>query len=399
MNPNNDNDDTNDNNDSTPIIQVDWEAVESAVGFEIPNESRAHFEHTGRYFDFEEGRQADDLPKAEKISENSGNMMNALREHSEWVHPDGDALPRRYISRQGASIGSYLRKFQSDDVNGSELVEPVRDDGEIEPGFDFADGLRDLVEAAKELDEQCSDWNDGHEDVSRPTVSVGSLGPDLLGNLHVHVSHTDREPIEALDTSELSVETTGVRSMYDRSVIKDVHYFALFRHERYLSTPWASKAYGKRTHRYLEACEENAGILDINTGKKEIKSQLRKAGIDFQKVGKIDISSLTVTNTPTIIDYEKGGQQRYAVEWTQRSGIDDYVVRSVVFDHYPKEKHLRTALAIEKGRKKLGRKIPVEFRCWECGRSMHWLDANGPGGDSLSLNERINQADRQYCGC
>lgn len=393
------NDESTENNGSTPIIQVDWEAVESAVGFEIPDESRAHIEHTNSYFDFEPGKRADDLPKAEEITENSIDMMKALRAHSEWVHPDGDALPRRYISRKGASIGGYLRKFRGDDVHVPELVEPVRDDGEIEPGFDFAVGLRDLVEAAKELDEQCSDWNDGHEGVSRPTVSVGSLGPDLLGNLHVHVRHTDREPIEALDTSELSVETTGIRSMYDGSVIKDVHYFALFKHERYLSTSWASKAYDKRTHRYLEACEENAGILDINTGKKYIESQLSKAGIDFQKVGKINISSLRITNPPTIIGYEKGGQQRYAVEWTQRSGIDDYVVRSVVFDHYPKKKNLLTALAIQKGRKKLGREIPVEFRCWECGNDTHWLDANGPGGDSLSLNDRINQADRKYCGC
>ena len=401
MNPNNDTNDDNDDNDddSTPIIQVDWGAVESAVGFEIPEESRAHFEQTGRYFDFEEGRQADDLPKAEKISENSTDIMNALREHSEWVHPDGDALPQQYISRQGASIGGYLRKFRSDDVDGSELVEPVRDDGEIEPGFDFAVGLRDLVEAAKELDEQCSDWNDEREDVSRPTVALGSWGPDLLGNLYIDVKHSDQEAIEALDTSDLPVESEGIGSMFEKSVVKDTYYATSFRHERYRSTPWASKAYGKRTHRYLEACEENAGIIDMNAGKEEIEPQLRKAGIDFETVGKIDIASLTVTNPPTIYDYKKDGQQRYGVEWTQRVGIDDYVIRSVIFDHYPKKKHLRTALAIEKGRKKLGRETPVEFRCWECGQTTHWLDANGPGGESLSLNERIDQADRQYCGC
>ena len=396
-------DDTNnestENDDSTPIIQVDWEAVESAVGFEIPDESRAHIEHTGSYFGFEQGGSADDLPKAEEISENSVGMMKALKTHAKWVHPDGDALPQQYIDRWGARIGGYLRKFRSDDVNVPELVKPVRDDGEIEPGFDFAVGLRDLVESAKELDQQCSDWNDRREDVRRPTVSVGSWGPDLLGNLYIDVRHADREPIEALDASGLPVESESIHSMYERSVIKDGYYATSFRHERYRSTPWASKAYGKRTHRYLEACEENAGILDINTGKKEIKAQLRKDGIEFQKVGKIDIASLTVTNPPTIIDYEKDGEQRYAVEWTQRSGIDDYVVRSVIFNRYPKKKHLRTALAIEKGRKKLGGKIPVKFSCWECGQTTHWLDANGPGGESLSLNERINQADRQYCGC
>jgi hypothetical protein len=399
MNPSNDTNDDSNDDDSTPIIRVDWEAVESELGFKVPDESRAHIEHTGSYFDFEPGRQADNLPKAEEITENSADMMNALKAHAKWVHPDGDALPQQYIDQWGARIGSYLRKFRGDDMNVSGLVEPVRDDGEIEPGFDFAVGLRDLVEAAEALDQQCSDWNDGREDVSRPAVSLGSWGPDLLGNLHIGVNHSDREALEALDASDLPVESEGVHSMFERNVVKDTYYGRSFRHERYRSTPWASKAYGKRTHRYLEACEENAGILDINAGKKEVKPQLRKAGIDFETVGKIDMASLTVTNPPTIYDYKKDGQQRYAVEWTQRAGIDDYIVRSVILNRYPKKKHLRTALAIEKGRKKLGRKTPVEFQCWECGRTTHWLDANGPGGESLSLDERIRQADRQYCGC
>lgn len=69
--------------------------------------------------------------------------------------------------------------------------------------------------------------------------------------------------------------------------------------------------------------------------------------------------------------------------------VDDYAVIKMYFDHLPSEQEVKTAFDVMKFEEK-----PIEvFKCYECGRRVHWLDT-----PPETIGEKYYLATDRYCG-
>ena len=82
----------------------------------------------------------------------------------------------------------------------------------------------------------------------------------------------------------------------------------------------------------------------------------------------------------------------WLVETHHRYEIDDFEIIKMWFSHKPTMQEIESAFAIERIEHKLYHSDET-FRCWECGRTTHWTDAEG------DIIEKVRKFEDKYCGC
>jgi hypothetical protein len=116
---------------------------------------------------------------------------------------------------------------------------------------------------------------------------------------------------------------------------------ATLRHERYYLDDREPTVANERA--------EEIGYLGENAGKRTLESEFDERGFEHEELGTLELGALDPT--ATLYEYEKDGKTRYGVEWTERPVIDDYVIRSLIFDAEPECEDVATALTIENHRR------------------------------------------------
>jgi hypothetical protein len=315
--------------DLAPVITVDWAAVESDIGREIGPDLRRVIEHEG-------STSSVALDKWGYADASSTPLFTAVREHGRVIHPDLGPLDSRYAPLESMSgVINVLRILRGEDRNSGTLIE----DGEDR---EYAAGLADLYDAAVALDEQRDDWREGQH----PAVRFGSFGPDQLGNLYIHVGHDDQSVIEGVNAEGLPVEFEQLSVHGQRSYTStEEHFTAILRHERYYSEEETEPT-------VADERAADIGFLGSNAGKRTLEQGFRERGHEFEEVGTVELGP--ADPDATLYEYEKGEETRYGVEWTERPVIDDYVVRSLIFDERPDTDAVATAVTIEDHRREQG---------------------------------------------
>jgi hypothetical protein len=207
---------TDETNDLPPVITVDWEAVEATIGERVAPAVREVIEHTG-------GTDPCMLDKWGYAAEATPALFSAVKAHARLIHPDRGLLDARYAPLW--SIRAAISALKT--LRGEELhTGPVIEDGD---DSEFVDGLADLYDAVRTLDECRDDW---HED-QHPRIAVGSFGPDKLGSHYIRVGHDDRSIIDGIDVENLPIEREHVVARRDYWNSTEEYVTASFRHERY----------------------------------------------------------------------------------------------------------------------------------------------------------------------
>jgi hypothetical protein len=317
--------------DLTPVITVDWVAVEDDLDCEIDDDLRGIIEHEG-------STTSVALDRWGRADDSTVELSAAVREHGRITHPERGALDSRYAPLDTmSSVVNVLRILRGEDRNSGTIIDKGDDE-------EYIEGVADLYDAARALDERRDDWREDHY----PSIRMGSYGPDQLGNLYVDVGHDEQSVIESIDVEGLPAEVESISARGQRSYSNtEEHYAAVLRHERYyLDDPEPTVA---------DERADEIGYLGSNGGKRTLESEFDERGFEYEELGTLELGALDPT--ATLYEYQKEGETRYGVEWTERPVIDDYVIRSLIFDERPDSEDVATVLTIEDHRR--------ENRGWE----------------------------------
>lgn len=137
-----------------------------------------------------------------------------------------------------------------------------------------------------------------------------------------------------------------------------------------------------RTDRYLEACKRNIGLVDYKNGWEEEKLINKKE------------YSLYLNANPLEIGQNESGQ--WVAQIGYRTDIDDYNIERIYFNKKPSINDVKIARTIDDIEHYFimnGYDKSV-FRCWECGRKVHWLD-----NENGNVEEKFERLKEEYCGC
>lgn len=202
--------------DLSPIITVDWEAVEDDLSHGVETDLRRVIEHTGSTDPYM-------LDKWGYAAEATTALFAALKDHSRVIHPDCGPLDARYAPlRTMRTTISVLRALRGEERVTSTIIEDGGDEG-------YRDGLADLYNAACNLDMRRDDWREGQH----PTIRQGSYGPDTLGSHYIRVGHDDRSVLNSISVADLPIEREHVVARRDHWDSTEDYFTASFRHERY----------------------------------------------------------------------------------------------------------------------------------------------------------------------
>jgi len=161
--------------DLAPVITVDWAAVEDELGREIDDDLRRIIEHEG-------STTSVALDRWGRADDSTTGLSVSVREHGRVIHPERGALDGRYAPLGGmSSVINVLRILRGEVRNSGTIIDDSDDETYIQ-------GVADLYDAARELDERRDDWREDQH----PTIRMGSHGPDQLGNLYVDVGHDEQ---------------------------------------------------------------------------------------------------------------------------------------------------------------------------------------------------------------
>jgi hypothetical protein len=300
--------------DLEPVITVDWDTVEDDLGREVEADLRHVIEHTGTAngYTLDKWGYADEATTA---------LSGAVEDHGRVLHPERGPLDSRYAPFRAMGVPiTVFRVLRGEDRNLSTIIKDGPDEA-------YLDGLADLYDAARTLDARHDDWREDQH----PAVRRGSYGPDQLGDLYIHVGHDDQSAVEGINVEDLPVEREHILDHGD-------HYTASYRHERYYSPEEPEPT-------IADERADEIGFLGANAGKRTLERDFRENEIVFEEVGTVELGP--ADPDATLYEYEKADETRYGVEWIQRIAVDDYVVRSLIFDHEPDTDAVATALTIE----------------------------------------------------
>jgi len=307
------------------IVVVDWEAIETEIGEEVPEEARDIIESTGSEYDLDQWGYS---------SLQSVKLFTAIEENSKFKLPDGTILDPEIASLRSLKIRGYLRKYLGVDLNIPELCEDREDD------TDFVSGLKDLYNTTEKLREHREEWEHGH-----PTLSSGSYGPDMLGNIYIHLKHTDESVLRNLPIEDLPVTSEKIKVFRKRS--EPDMYTVSLRHERYtLSEEEKEEQETGIPKKHAEKADE-IGLLGSNLSeRRSTPAALTELEMPFEEKGTITVRGFKVY----LIQYTKEGDERWVAEWSNRIAIDDVVFDSLIFDHKPTTEDVsQGALIVEAG--------------------------------------------------
>ena len=159
----------------------------------------------------------------------------------------------------------------------------------------------------------------------------------------------------------------------------------------------------ERTNGYFEQIKENHDIHDIfgHSGAPQIRSLVEDDGGEV-----LDTYALSLDEYNRefeVYKYESGksGRTVWAVTHTVRAGIDEIGTKNILFTSEPSKGDIKSAMELDEAKQAFTWDgLESEFDCWECGQHTHWLDISNPNEPGkLSLSERVEQAQREYCGC
>lgn len=158
----------------------------------------------------------------------------------------------------------------------------------------------------------------------------------------------------------------------------------------------------ERTQSYLDRVEERIGLLDrASTEAGPANTLLEKEDIEHEQVATHDLGSAVGQGKvqAEVYQYESpnGNGTLFVATWGLRVDIDAVVFPILTFEQKPSLEDIQTAELVRDARWELGRKVQETYRCWECGQETHWLDSEVQGQNSL--DERLDRARDQYCGC
>jgi len=138
--------------------------------------------------------------------------------------------------------------------------------------------------------------------------------------------------------------------------------------------------YDKRTHRYLESIKKRNGWIESVYNWEEEKLQNYKTYEIYANTGPIQCGQVA--------------PGKFVAQFSYRTDIDNYIVEKHYFDHFPSQQNIRTILLIEEIEQYfMLNPGSYKFQCWECGRTIHWLDIEG------DLAKKFANTKDQYCGC
>lgn len=311
--------------DRPSIIIVDWESVESKIDQKVPEEARNIVEATGSQYHLDKWGYGDLQSTA---------LFTAIEDNSKWKLPNGTVLNPDIAGPRSLSIDGYLQKYLGTDLNIPTLCDDYDD------SVDFVSGLEDLYESAQELQDHRNEWEHGH-----PTLSLGSYGPDMLGNIYIYLTHTDESVLRDLPLDGLPVFPGKIRVFKNRS--EPDMYAVSLRHERYAPTPEEKREQETGIpQKHTEKAEE-IGLLGSNLGTRtSTPAALQELSLEYDEKDTITVRGFNVY----LIRYIKEGEERWAAEWSNRVAIDDVVFDSLIFDHKPTPDEVsQGALIVEAG--------------------------------------------------
>lgn len=152
----------------------------------------------------------------------------------------------------------------------------------------------------------------------------------------------------------------------------------------------------ERTTKYFESLKVNLGYLGSNYGHNDIRTILEKNGaLETANLQEVTTYDGYVNSSDIVIySYLKDGELRYCAELSYRAGIDDYCIETHIFKKIPTRKEVMDFRELDNLEFKFKyENLHPEFRCWECGKYVHWLDAEG------DFQKKKDMFKEKYCGC
>jgi hypothetical protein len=134
-----------------------------------------------------------------------------------------------------------------------------------------------------------------------------------------------------------------------------------------------------RTKKYIETCKKNIGLIRMESG---------WDGIEFTKDFELE-----VWINAGAVECGKNKAGEWVAQYGIRTDIDDYTIFSYFFNKKPDKRMILDIEAIYNLEITFARLGKDTFKCWECGRALHWLDVKG------TLREKIEAFEENYCGC
>lgn len=135
-----------------------------------------------------------------------------------------------------------------------------------------------------------------------------------------------------------------------------------------------------RTKNYIESCKKNVGFLRMESG---------WDGLEFTKDFELEVW----INTNNAVECGRNKAGEWVAQYGIRTDIDDYTIFSYVFNRKPDKRMILDIEAIYNLEISFARLGTDTFKCWECGRELHWLNVEG------TLKEKISALEENYCGC
>lgn len=144
-----------------------------------------------------------------------------------------------------------------------------------------------------------------------------------------------------------------------------------------------------RMKNFIDRIRENRGLIEMYSMMEERHPKAE----EILKGAKL-IGTWSNPYSPADVEIYKTIDGRYAIEFAVSYG-DTFDIRTWIFNKKPSKKSFQDLLDIEEVEAKirfLG--YPEEFRCWECGRHVHFVDI-----EADNLQEKISNWLDRYCGC
>lgn len=137
--------------------------------------------------------------------------------------------------------------------------------------------------------------------------------------------------------------------------------------------------YGLRTKKYFDAIKKDIGFEEIVHGWDTEEFETSSEYPYFGAIKTVEIG--------------KTKENRWCAELGYQTAIDDYNEEKIYFNRKPSVADVKTLRKIEKIRMDIRFRIKKEiFRCYECGREIHWLDVEG------GLDDKIFGLEERFCG-
>lgn len=141
-----------------------------------------------------------------------------------------------------------------------------------------------------------------------------------------------------------------------------------------------------KTLKYLEEQEEKIGLISF-----EVK-EYGEFKTTFNENEFVKVMMPPQIQTSSVKLYKHN--DKYICVYVIQPDIDSFYEHRITFKNEPSLQNLKTALLIDEVKTDFDRgKIKETFRCWECGRTVNWLDIDG------DLKQKYYYALDKYCGC